>query len=61
MSAAALFDCTRMETGMAKGSKTFQVGRNSETGRLVKVSVAKAKPKTHTVERMPKSGHGDTK
>lgn len=46
---------------MAKGSKTFQVGRNAKTGRLTKVSVAKAKPGTHTVERMPKRGHGDSK
>lgn len=43
------------------GSKTFNVGRNASTGRLVPVSVARAKPATHVVERMPKSGNGDTK
>jgi hypothetical protein len=43
-----------------KGSKTFPIGRNAKTGKLVPVKVAKAKPSTHTVERMPKRGHGDT-
>lgn len=46
---------------MAKGSKTFPVGRNANTGRLTSVNQAKARPSTHVVERMPKSGHGDTK
>jgi hypothetical protein len=46
---------------MAKGSKTFLIGRNAKTGRLTKVSVAKKKAGTHTVERMPKRGRGDTK
>lgn len=46
---------------MAKGSKTFPIGRNANTGKLVPVAVAKAKPKTHVVERMPKPGRGDTK
>ncbi len=46
---------------MAKSPKTFAIGRNSETGRLTSVEKAKANPKTHQVERMPKSGHGDTK
>ncbi|WP_293356317.1 hypothetical protein [Phenylobacterium sp.] len=46
---------------MAKGSKTFPIGRNAETGRLTPVKVAQAKPKTHTVERMPKPGRGDSK
>lgn len=45
---------------MAK-SKTFQVGRDAVTGRLVKVEYARAHPKTHVVERMPKPGYGDTK
>jgi hypothetical protein len=46
---------------MAKNSKSFPIGRNAETGRLVPVDVAKAKPKTHVVERMPKPGRGDSK
>lgn len=46
---------------MSKSSKTFPIGRNAETGKLVPVEVARAKPKTHVVERMPKPGRGDTK
>ncbi len=48
---------------MAKsgGSKTFPIGRNANTGKLTKVSTARANPSTHVVERMPKTGHGDTK
>jgi len=48
---------------MAKsgGSKTFLIGRNATTGRLTPVTTARARPSTHVVERMPKSGHGDTK
>lgn len=46
---------------MARGSKTFPIGRNAETGRLTTVKVAQAKPKTHLVERMPKPGRGDSK
>jgi len=42
-------------------SKTFPIGRNAETGRLVPVEKARANPKTHVVERMPKPGNGDTK
>lgn len=45
---------------MAKGSKTFPIGRSAKTGRLVPVKTAKAKPSTHVVERMPKPGHGDS-
>ncbi|MCA9470137.1 MAG: hypothetical protein KC643_32465 [Nitrospira sp.] len=45
---------------MAKGSKTFQVGRNANTGRLTTVTKAREHPKTHIVERMPKPGYGDT-
>lgn len=43
------------------GSKTFSLGRNANTGRFTPVSTARAKPSTHVVERVPKSGHGDTK
>ena len=48
---------------MAKsgGSKTFLIGRNATTGRLTPVPMARAKQATHVVERMPKSGYGDTK
>jgi hypothetical protein len=45
---------------MAKGSKTFAVGRNAKTGKLTTVKVAKAKPATHVVVRMPKKGRGDS-
>lgn len=46
---------------MSKKSKTFLIGRNASTGKLTRVSTARAKPSTHVVERMPKAGHGDTK
>jgi hypothetical protein len=46
---------------MGSKRKTFDVGRNAETGRFVKVEVAKRKPKDHIVERMPKPGYGDTR
>lgn len=46
---------------MAKGSKSFPIGRNATTGRLAKVSTAKANPTKYVVERMPKPGRGDTK
>lgn len=46
---------------MAKSSKSFPIGRNAKTGRLTTVKKAQAKPATHTVERMPKRGRGDTK
>ncbi len=42
-------------------SKTFPIGRDAKTGRLIPVEEAKRRPNTTTVERMPKSGHGDTK
>ncbi len=46
---------------MAKSTKTFPLGRDSETGQFIPVQEAKANPKTTTVERIPKPGHGDTK
>lgn len=49
-----------MEAAVAKGSKTFPIGRNAETGRLAPVAKAKANPKTYVVERMPKPGNGDS-
>lgn len=42
-------------------SKTFLIGRDSKTGRVIPVSVAKQHPLTTQVERMPKRGNGDTK
>ncbi|MCQ1572701.1 hypothetical protein NFO65_18390 [Neorhizobium galegae] len=41
--------------------KTFDVGRDSGSGRFIPVKQAVARPNTTTVERIPKSGHGDTK
>jgi hypothetical protein len=46
---------------MPKETKSFQIGRNAETGRLTPVHYAKEHPKTHVVERMPKPGRGDSK
>ena len=46
---------------MAKSTKTFPIGRDAGTGRLIPVKEAKAHPKTTTVEQMPKPGNGDTK
>lgn len=45
---------------MAK-SKTFRLGRDAGTGRFIPVNEAKRRPRTTTVERIPKRGHGDTK
>lgn len=52
-----------MTTAIAKGNsaKTFNIGRNARTGELTTVKEAKQHPATRVVERMPKSGHGDTK
>jgi hypothetical protein len=46
---------------MAKSSKTFPIGRDAKTGRLVPVEKAQSKPERYVVERMPKPGRGDTK
>lgn len=46
---------------MSKERKTFDIGRDSKTGRLMSVDAAKRRPATTTVERMPKPGYGDTK
>ena len=43
-----------------KDARTFLIGRNAMTGELTTVAKARAKPKTHIVERMPKKGRGDT-
>jgi hypothetical protein len=41
--------------------KTFEIGRNSESGRLESVKKAESHKSTSTVEQMPKRGYGDTK
>ena len=41
-------------------SKSFKIGRNSETGRLTTVGTARSHKSTHQVEHMPKRGYGDT-
>ncbi|MGO4837505.1 hypothetical protein AB4144_35190 [Rhizobiaceae sp. 2RAB30] len=42
-------------------SKTFKIGRDSGTGQFKPVKDAQADKRGSTVERMPKSGYGDTK
>lgn len=44
-----------------KKKKTFKVGRDAKTGRLITVKKAKKRKATAVVESMPKSGYGDTK
>jgi hypothetical protein len=48
---------------MAKGSgsRTTPHGRNARTGKFTTVEQARRHPNTHVVERVPKSGYGDTK
>lgn len=41
-------------------SKTFKVGRDSESGRFKPVDEAERDRKGSTVERVPKRGFGDT-
>lgn len=38
--------------------KGFKEGRNSSTGRFTPVEKARANPRTHQVEHVPKAGHG---
>ncbi|MEK7652836.1 MAG: hypothetical protein AAB334_02750 [Patescibacteria group bacterium] len=51
---------TQHKNAMSKGTKTFPLGRNSKTGEFITVKEAKQHPNTTTVERIPKSGYGDT-
>ena len=44
----------------SKKSKTFPVGRDAKTGRLIPVKEALKRPSTTIVESMPKAGRGDT-
>lgn len=46
---------------MVNTPKTSLRGRDSETGQFTTVKEARNEPKTHTVERVPKPGFGDTK
>lgn len=60
MSDATLSTNNYKQTTMA-GSKTFPLGRDSKTGEFIPVKEAQRRPNTTTVERIPKSGRGDTK
>lgn len=42
-------------------SKTVKHGRDSGTGKFITVKEAEKRPKTTTIERVPKPGYGDTK
>jgi hypothetical protein len=44
----------------SKTGKTFLLGRDSKTGEFIPVKKARQRPDTTTVERVPKSGYGDT-
>lgn len=46
---------------LANNSKTTPRGRDARTGEFTTVEKARQQPNTHTVERVPKPGHGDTK
>jgi len=46
---------------MSKGRKTFDIGRDSDSGRFIPVKEAKERPRETTVELVPKPGRGDTK
>ena len=52
---------TENNSSMGKNSKTFPLGRDAKTGEFIPVKEAKRRPNTTTVERIPKSGYGDTK
>lgn len=45
---------------MSKERKTFDIGRNADSGRFTTVKEAEKKSSTHIVERMPKPGRGDS-
>jgi hypothetical protein len=56
MSPTGLF-FNRRSQKMAE-SKSFKEGRNSSTGQFTSVEKARANPRTHQVEHVPKAGHG---
>lgn len=41
-------------------TKTFPLGRDAKTGAFVSIREAQRRPNTTTIERIPKSGKGDT-
>lgn len=45
---------------MRKNAKTYLIGRDAQTGKLTTVKEARKHPQTHVVERVPKSGYGDS-
>ncbi|MFA6325190.1 MAG: hypothetical protein WCX46_03120 [Candidatus Paceibacterota bacterium] len=45
---------------MSKGAKTFPLGRDAKTGEFIPVKEARRHPSSTTIERIPKSGYGDT-
>jgi hypothetical protein len=57
---AHVFHGSKRNTDMST-RKTFDVGRDSGSGKFVTVKEAEARPNTTTVARIPKSGYGDTK
>lgn len=46
---------------MSKERKTFDIGRDSRSGRFIPVEQAQRRPSSTVVERVPKPGYGDTK
>lgn len=51
----------KMEKQMSNNRKTFDIGRDSKTGKFITVKEADSRPARTTVERIPKPGRGDTK
>jgi len=45
---------------MTKEIKNYLIGRDSKTGKMITVKEARRRPKTTTVERVPKAGYGDS-
>lgn len=46
---------------MSRERKTFDIGRDSKNGQFIPVNEAERRPNSTVVERVPKSGYGDTK
>ncbi|MFO1152051.1 MAG: hypothetical protein U1E42_00090 [Rhodospirillales bacterium] len=46
---------------MSNKRKTFDIGRDAETGQFTTREEAELRPTTTTIERIPKRGYGDTK
>jgi len=45
----------------SRDSRTSLRGRDARTGEFISVKEARQRPRTTTVERVPKPGYGDTK